>query len=592
MKRKTNLFYSGNSQDSNYLSFSNYTESLTGNYLSTDTKIYPSSFLCLYVPKLDIPVANPDREYYKSVEQLNEDVVKAISGEPVPFPSEFYDLNNDGKLDMSDLDSIPLYDLSVLNNKIYSYLCSQNDQARFDAKEEFITYCLISRYENKMAFLRDEKTKSTATEDSLPEESILPLNYLLEYLYEYDPNTEINYVGNITEQDYNGTFADTICVIEPSKYKRGELVLNSDYSKEIELYTSSTSYLYGWSNKGTNYDPEFDFNRDGMITVSYTPENSSYWKQQIDDPNIVELANTYNMTPTPGKMDDLNTYIALYSTANIVEDTHEVGPNNSTIMPTPQDFANGCSHIIELAAYTDIYHGPQKYKEVSPIFDGFDDISHRNYYETTSHIQSIKLINEMEVSHDPSSTKEIKFNIVIPMYDVIDINYKSDTKVINEMDEIPLTNNTIDPHLYIEYVPMGIWFSGMKPVVLNRDCNTGYCQTWSLALSSQFKPFPYSHYMPDEITETSKLDAFMTFAQILTRQNEMMDSLTLMMDQIADISNRLNIVESNLGSSGTSNNLDGMKQEIVNMNNYLNNQLTEIRNEIAERELKWINREG
>lgn len=139
---------------------------------------------------------------------------------------------------------------------------------------------------------------------------------------------------------------------------------------------------------------------------------------------------------------------------------------------------------------------------------------------------------------------------------------------------------------------MGVWFSGMKPVVLNRDCNTGYCQTWSLALSSQFKPFPYSHYMPDEITETSKLDAFMTFAQILTRQNEMMDSLTLMMGQIADISNRLNIVESNLGSSGTSNNLDGMKQEIVNMNNYLNNQLTEIRNEIAERELKWINREG
>ena len=51
MKRKTNLFYN-EGPDSKFLTFSNYTESLTGNFLSTDTKLYPSMFLCLYIPSL------------------------------------------------------------------------------------------------------------------------------------------------------------------------------------------------------------------------------------------------------------------------------------------------------------------------------------------------------------------------------------------------------------------------------------------------------------------------------------------------------------------------------------------------------------
>ena len=51
MQRKTNLFYTQN-QDSNFLTFSNFTEALTGNFLSTDWKVYPSRFLCLYIPTL------------------------------------------------------------------------------------------------------------------------------------------------------------------------------------------------------------------------------------------------------------------------------------------------------------------------------------------------------------------------------------------------------------------------------------------------------------------------------------------------------------------------------------------------------------
>lgn len=53
MKRKTNLFYKSASQDSSFLTFSNYTESLTANLMSTDNKIYPSTFLCISMPKLN-----------------------------------------------------------------------------------------------------------------------------------------------------------------------------------------------------------------------------------------------------------------------------------------------------------------------------------------------------------------------------------------------------------------------------------------------------------------------------------------------------------------------------------------------------------
>ncbi len=52
MKRKTNLFYT-TGPDSKFITFSNYTESLTGNFLSTDTKIFPSRFIALYIKGLN-----------------------------------------------------------------------------------------------------------------------------------------------------------------------------------------------------------------------------------------------------------------------------------------------------------------------------------------------------------------------------------------------------------------------------------------------------------------------------------------------------------------------------------------------------------
>ena len=52
MKRSTNLSYTVGS-DTNFITFSNYGESLTGNFLSVNTKLFPSNFLCLYLPTLN-----------------------------------------------------------------------------------------------------------------------------------------------------------------------------------------------------------------------------------------------------------------------------------------------------------------------------------------------------------------------------------------------------------------------------------------------------------------------------------------------------------------------------------------------------------
>ena len=169
MKRKTNLFYlSGD--DSNFISFSNYSESLTGNILSTNWKLFPSKFLCLYIKLLDVD-----------------------------------------------------------NHDLY-----------IERKEWFIKY-LVSYYENKLAFLRDYYINN----DLNVEKNLLPLNYLLEALYRLPENyadeikikdyseikqngnnIKISFIGDITEQDYNGIYTDIINVITSGDYAKGDIIVD------------------------------------------------------------------------------------------------------------------------------------------------------------------------------------------------------------------------------------------------------------------------------------------------------------------------------------------------------------------------------
>ena len=307
MKRKTNLFYN-TGQDSKFVTFSNYTEALTGNFLSTNTKLFPSVFLCL-----DIPSLNTNHE---------------------------------------------------------------------DSKREFIINTLIRLYENKLATLRD----------NINESSILPLSYLLEYLYKYDSNTQVTYIGNITEQDYLGAYTDTICTIDTEVFQNATIEINTNINTNT---IQGESQLYGW------------------------------WEN-------------------------------------------------------------------------DMYIGPSIYKSITPLFDVGD-----------SYIYNSGVT--IKINKPSKDIKQIKFNVLIPLFTFVNVKDK--------FDSVDLKEETLRTS-YNRNVPLGMWFANDYVELVSDNL---YGQSWSLAIGSQFKPLPTEQEIQSDITKTSNVDAFQTFAQILTRQNQLID---------------------------------------------------------------------
>lgn len=376
MKRKTNLFYlSGD--ESNFLTFSNYGESLTGNFLATNWKMFPSRFLCLYIKYLDVD------------------------------------------------------DKSDFNKR----------------KTQFIEY-LTAHYENKMAFLRDYCLENNLSIES----NLLPLNYLLESIFrikfennsfninqqdlktvvEENKDIVLSFVGNITEQDYNGTYTDIISLINSNDKPNAKIELS--IKDQHNLVECNENNLHGWS-------------------------------------------------------------------------TDEI--------------------------------------ELTPLFD-LD-----NKYKMSSDIDKISITTSNE-------NNNIKFNILIPLYDMVDISVHNDTTVLEENIGIKL-NNT---ETYLMNLPLGIWISE-NTVELKRNKSTGFAPGWSLLLSSQFKPFPYSQKIPGEITQDSTKEAFATFAQVLIRQNDIMNKMEEMMNCFAYFTERIDGLENELKIVGTSYTSDVLNTRMI-----------------------------
>lgn len=533
MNRKTNLFYVGYTQDNNFLSLSNYSESLTGNLLSTDNKIFPSSFLCLNLK--NIRNEEKAKELYEKTKTENDAGWNTISG--YQKKALIYDLN----------------------------------------KNDFIMNWLVPYYENKMATLRDWCISNNYNQERV----LLPLNYLLDTIYKYEGMTEeevrqdnkIVYYGNVTEQDYNGTFTDTICVVDPTKNVTAKLLLNNhDKATYAKLEGESTQYLHGWSAKKLNYDPAYDFNKDGLITLSlYKSDENNFLKQaSIDWENSKDKYNFVSNDLS----DDYNEYYRLC-------EKQEVAPD--------KDVAD---HIIELAKYEEEWHGPSKYENVAPIYDKEEDTALSSTkipeYEVTSFIDGIDF-----TTTDNYTAHELSFNVVIPLYDIIDTNWITDEKNIQETNTVmSLVYDQSTSEQMIQNVPLGIWFSGPTDVtlVMDKDSNSG--TTWSLSIANQFKPFPVSDKMPSEITDDSKKDAFMTFASILSQQSELIVKMSDMMKNIQDMSKRISDVESAIGSVLTSYNLDSFRKDMNDFKKETNDTIESLKERISALDLKWVNKEG
>lgn len=388
--RKTNLLYSTYiGEENSFLTFSNYTEAMTGNHLSVNTKMFPSTFLCAYI--------------------------------------------------------------NVSEENIGSFINT-----------------IVGKYENKLAFLRDTFTKDS---NISAEDNIYPLEYLIETIEEFDNEFSINYVGQVTEQDYNGTFCDTMCIISTEDNGGNATLSNATVAKKTVDYNNSYDYLYGWS--------------------SYDATNNSY-----------------------------------------------------------------------------IYNGPSIYEHVKPLFDN----DKNNSYMYVSSYEHDKLIFKPD-----AKAKSIEFNCIIPLFDIVNVDPKSNESNITEPSvtelsdtespdveqskpsnilEVDLTSSTCN-------VPMGIWFSqGFNKITLQRDETSGFWPSWSLVLSSQFKPFPKSPHLQSDTQNVSSTDAFGTFAQILVEQARLTDEHTDIAVNVQALSNRISNVESKINNISTNMSLDALQNKI------------------------------
>lgn len=402
--RKTNLLYSTYiGEENSFLTFSNYTEAMTGNHLSVNTKMFPSTFLCAYI--------------------------------------------------------------NVTPDNIGSFINT-----------------IVGKYENKLAFLRDTFTKDS---NISAEDNIYPLEYLINTLKDFDNEFSINYVGQVTEQDYNGTFCDTMCIISTEDNGGKATPHPITVTKKTVDYNNSYDYLYGWS--------------------SYDATNAT---------------------------------------------------NNSYI-----------------------YNGPSIYRDVKPLFDKLSDNNDNNEdNENNSYNNSYMYVSSYE--HDKlifkpdAKAKSIEFNCIIPLFDIVNVDPKSNESNIGESSDTKLSDtessnkessNILEVDLTSSTcnVPMGIWFSqGFNKITLQRDETSGFWPSWSLVLSSQFKPFPKSPHLQSDTQNVSSTDAFGTFAQILVEQARLTDEHTDIVVNVQALSNRISNLESKINNTSTNMSLDALKNKI------------------------------
>ena len=433
--RKTNLFYT-TGIDSKFLTFSNYTESLTGNFISTDTKLFPSKFLCIEAKK--------------------------------------------------------------------------DDSLEFN-KNEFIKV-LITYYENKLAALRDHNVYF----NEKCEDYMTPLAYLLKTLDLYfgRDNWRITYYGDITEQDFNGTYTDTICVIDSG----------SDFYRQSNI----TEYV---SDERNIKIAKIDGNENETPAVLYDKENNKNY--------------LYNWS--------VNDLITFFETI--------YGKIPSGLTSTEKE-----EYAIE--------HFP-----IKPIFDDEENYSY-DFYEDSLYKIELKKNSKFNNDTDEQLQNQIKFNIVIPLYEITNMNYHVNDVMIDNNDSDIVTINLKDD-AYRKNVPLGIWFAD-EPIILKKDINTGFAQTWSLVISSQFKPFPYAKMQVNQTNDMSNSNAFPTFAMVLSKQNEILEKFNYLEGVILSQQEQISSLQSQIKNTMLESNVDNIKRNFMKYQHDMTEKFNKLKQTVTE----------
>jgi len=443
MNRKTNIFYNS-PEDSKFLTFNNYTEALTGDILATDYKLWPSRFICVYIKDLD-------KENSEEAKTVKEDFTLKLQ--------QYYE------------------------NKLATLRDNIDDVSNLKPLNYLITFIYW------WAYNRNNQDESKKLSPKQIDENLLDSTVINDI--DLSSLVEFNYISDIVEQQYNGTYSDIICTINPNKWEKPSL-------KFVTL----------------------DINDDHMTVDSYLTQDNM----------VINVDNT----------------TFLHGWENESENT-----------------------ILKLGEYIQ-----------NPIIDS--KLVDGNEVSNVYYVKS--LIDKLQIN-TVTSEKNLKFNVIIPLFNVV--NIKNSNDIVNDeqnVTSILLTN---------QYnIPLGIYFTDNK---VELSINGKFSTNWSLLISTQFSAFPFSYDIQQNFddSQTTK-QAYLTFAEILANQTNFTDALIKYDSLIKSLQKRIELLESKLNNISSVQNIDNIVQNVNNIQNSvddlstnIDNKLEELEKKIEANKLKW-----
>ena len=397
------------------------------------------------------------------------------------------------------------------------FLCLKINNLNKTNKANFIKY-LVRYYENKLAALRD----NCITDNELEEHELLPLAYLLEAIL------------NVCVAGNNGFTINNDLLLNPRKL---------DANEYINLFSNVRSNLITYIGSIT----EQDYN--GTYTDIICNINANeYYEGKI-------VYNTIRKTSS-------NDYIC-YIDNSIKNNLY--GWENETLF--------------------------SDYENITPLYDIDDNINdtHYNYNSQLSYIEFVK----QPLNNNINNYKTISFNVIIPLFSITNMNYK----VNNTILEDEYNNDTIDNKKCIilndniiktdnikgrKDIPLGIWLYADKTldtfINLERDNELNLYPSWSLLIGSQFKPFPYSlKYQKENDINKSSLQAYPTFAETLTKINDVLDNFNKINININKLDERITSIERQLKQIGTTSNISQLESKMLSLHSYVKDEINDFK---------------
>lgn len=416
-----------------------------------------------------------------------------------------------------------------VNSKLFpdNFLCLNIKNLNSNTKELFIKY-LVKYYENKLAVLRDYNVHHNET----IEENMYTLSYLLEAILKVVVLDDGEYKLNTNE---NNT----------------ELIINNDVPANLEV--------------------------SDLITYIGQISESDYYGTYTD---IICNINCENY----------NEGIIKYSESTSSSDERTV---------TINDYPNTL-YGWENDDY--IFNG---YDTEDPIYD--NEIISYALNKRTDGIYSFntklsRLIYDKIDTNSSNYDKTLKFNVIIPLFSLVNIN--SDYELYSERNRIEGDSETRryiilgDRNKHCFDSPLGIWIYADKEydtfIQLIKDTDTNLYPNWSLMIASQFKPFPYSTYKKENATANnpeseSITNAFSTFAEVISKMNDVLDAFNKMNLNLANMTSRISKVEKEIKEIGTVKNIQKIDEKVVQLESSINTKMEEFKKHIYGylNNIKW-----